>query len=200
MHEEVMQQYLRGIRCDTSADFPGLYFTEHHSQKGSWRILGTYTDLHKHKSKFFSTMQLGGQNENPEEWDIDHIVEGHDYADVDITGNLQHSYDNVLPCVLIYKKQEHATKTPTMRTRARREIYLPYRQHLHGNRFDRAQQARSLWLQLNKSVGAARAQIIQELRERISALQKLYVDYYGRDYVLKRVAWNVFEELLSKLR
>jgi hypothetical protein len=101
---------------------------------------------------------------------------------------------------LLYNPQEHAAKTQTMRVRERREIYLRYRQGLPRNRFDRATQAGSLWRQISSSAGQERAQLVQELRERIKALRKLYADYYGSDYVLGCIARNVFDDLLAKAR
>lgn len=167
---------------------PGLYTVADHRNRNSTRWLCTYADGQRHKTALFGLMRRLGQNEQPAEWDIHHIVEGHHYADIDFRGELERTYQHQLPCVFLHRREEHTLYSRLARTGAVSELF-------RGQGLPRKAVDRSKAVALEAKDPRNRAM----LRKRVEDLRSYYKGVYMGDTVLSMIANNVLDEALTKL-
>jgi len=167
---------------------PGLYTVADHRNRDSTRWICTYADGQRHKTALFALMRRMGQNEQPSDWDIHHIVEGHHFADIDFRAELDRMYQNQLPCVFIHRREEHTLYTRLARTGAVSQLF-------RGQGMPRTAAERS------KSVAneARDPRNRTALRKRVEDLRSFYKGVYMGDPVLTTIANNVLDEALKKL-
>jgi hypothetical protein len=183
----VPRSYLKGLDAD-DFDIPGIFGTRHARSPNSWRIICSYEDGRRHKSRLFANLAVAGQKEAARTWDLHHVVEGQHFADVDFTGQLETLYAKRLPCVLI-AKEEHTA----------------YNRLLHIHETDELYRDRELPADVRARSAAAKAAAANpaehaKLRGRVDELLALYRNAYSGDAVLLTIAENVLKEALVSLR
>ncbi len=181
------RKLLRGLDAD-DFDIMGIFGARHGRDPDAWRLICTYNDGKRHKARLFERLARAGQPEERRTWEFHHIVEGQHYADIDFEGRLAEMYADELPCVLI-AKEEH----------------LAYNRVLHIRETDELFRDRGLPADLRERSRAAHAAASDrnrhpELRARVSKLRQLYGTVYMGDPVLQRVADNVFDDAVERLR
>src|SRR5215208_6059820 len=117
----VPQRYLLGLDA-ADGDIRGVYGIRHSRKPGSWRIVCSYADGKRHKTRLFANMAAMGQAEARQTWEWHHIVEGQHFADVDFAGRLAVLYADELPCVLI-SREEHIAYNRILHIRETDELY-----------------------------------------------------------------------------
>ncbi len=180
-------RYLRGVAIAPFEGAPGIFAAPHSRHPGSYRYLSSYQDGQVQKPRLFALLARYGQPEARAEWDLHHIVEGQHFADTDFRGELPAVYAAQLPCVLIHKAEHRA-----------------YNRLLHCRETDdlfRDALPRDLAARSRATAAAYRdPQRRPELRARVRELAALYRGAYDGDAVLQRVAQNVFDDALARVR
>ncbi len=192
------REYLFGLRALQSG-LPGIYLVQDHRNKNSSRVLGTYYDLKLNKATLFETMRVFGQEEDPKEWQMHHIVERQHFADVDIRGLLSMYYWHDLPCVMIHNGSEHDAYNRLMRTKESKNHFLPYRASAPKRQADRSIAISNKYEDAMAKGGRAKAEFRSELKDRLTRLASLYDSFYLGDPVLGTIASNVFNRLYSRI-
>ena len=178
-------RYLLGIDWSPWAGKPGIYAVPHHRR--GWRYLSSYRDGQRWKSAIFGALRRYGQAERPADWELHHVVEGQHYADIDFGGRLAIAYRDELPCVLIHR-QEHLAYNQLLHIK---ETNLMFRDALPAEVAERSRAA---------AADAGNRAKRPRLRERLAKLDALYRNAYAGDGVLQRVARNVIQDAVARLR
>jgi hypothetical protein len=180
-------KYLQGIRVDPFDGCPGVFAAPDHRNPRSWRYLCSYADGNRHKVRIFALLEQHGQKEDAGAWELHHVVERQHFADVDFGARLPELYRHALPCVLIHRT-EHGAYNRLLHIRATDEMF---RDRLPRDLLERSHAAAD-------AAGDPRQHPV--LRQRVLRLKALYRDTYQGDPVLQRIAANVLDDTLQKLR
>jgi hypothetical protein len=188
------RQLLDGLRAFTDPGFPGFYFvSDHRDPRGSSRVLCNYADGTRRKASIFELAALAsGHAERPGDWDVHHVVEAQDYADIDLdglllTGRSSGFYRMVMPCVIIHRAEEHRLYSRLLQSRGSEK-------HARKGSGDLRERA---------VAAMARAATVQGRAELLRHAQML-IDHYGYVYegdpVLTRIAQNLLGEACTAIR
>lgn len=181
-----LSRYLQGLEIDPFEGCIGIFVAEHH-RGGGYRYLSTYADGKRHKARIFDLLKRYGQPESRGRWDLHHVVEGQDFANIDFTGQLPTLYQNALPCVLI-ERNEHIAYNQLLHVKETDELF---RERLSPGMLQRSAQVAALARDRREHA---------KLRLQVQKLRQLYRRAYEGDHVLQKVADNVFDVALTQLR
>ncbi|MBC7843266.1 MAG: hypothetical protein H7099_13180 [Gemmatimonadaceae bacterium] len=177
-------RYVRNVQT-FSTGMDGVYAIKHARFPSSTRFVCSYADGNRFKDEIFEMARVAGQVENLKFWHFHHVVEGKHYADVDFRGHLQTYYEAVLPTVLL-SAREHSALNGLLSSA---EGSLMFRdQSLPRLKHDRARAVANIGR--DNRTG---------LQQRIAGLRSMYGDVYADDAVLRKIAENVFDELMDAL-
>lgn len=186
---------------------PDIYFVSDYREERATRIVGTHKNLTgQYKRQVFQLIELFDRRATIRKaWESHHIVEGQDFADLDLTGSLPALYQDGLPCVLIHKHEHDAYSFMLRDEKTRSHLFTPYRPALlerFPSKTDRARHTASLGRQvLQLPLGQRHTnKTAQHLLERVEGLEQIYRSVYKGDHVLYQIAMNVFEEVRSLIQ
>lgn len=184
---------LHGLKAVQDPRLPGIYFVaDHRDPRGSSRVISDYTTGTANKRAALALARLlSGRAEDPAKWEVHHVVEAQDYADVDAQGLLLQGrnsvfYRHVMPCVLIHGDEEHRLYSRLLQSKGSDKSFAK-------GSGDIPQRSRSAMAKASNPAERA------ALRRHVATLIDHYRHVYEGDAVLTRLAANLLTEALSPL-
>jgi len=162
-------------------------------------VIGSYTRLIAIKDVTLGFARDDGQRVGEGgDWHVHHLVEGSVYADVHFEDvPYDWMYENVLPCILVSKKEHLPYFHGVSRGRESRELYGLLNGATGGG--SPSERAKAAWGKYHRARRERDAKTLEELRGRVLARAEMLDNLHHFNEGLRAITANVFRRALQRL-